>query len=259
MMGPRRPGPGGAAIQAMANIDTTTTTDAVYIVDAEATQQQEPTSTNTVDATATISTPTVSSALVAMPENDRPPHTDNNPNDYDNALAPTLPVLNKIEPSPATARPKTQKRKRIIIPQRSCSGGLDFKFETDPHNVRLHDLLSPQEYTQAIESLNETIRPARATKLDGALLVTGPLMVPLAVWGIRHNRQTKRRKRLLKEAIESFNNERPTLYMRWNRDTGGSYLSIEARQEWQQQQQQQEQEGRTQPLKTGLEDSNVFV
>ena len=60
------------------------------------------------------------------------------------------------------------------------------------------------------------------------MLVTGPLLVPLGLWGVRHRNQVKRRKKLLKEAIHEFNMQYQELYMRWNRRPE-STLTIERR------------------------------
>ena len=109
-------------------------------------------------------------------------------------------------------------RIRIIVPQRTVSGGLDSKFDTDPYDVKLHGLLGPEQYTEAIENLNEKLRKNRAGKVDGVLLASGSLLVfPLAIWGLRHQKRTKKRKQLLKEGIHEFNMRYPELMMRWNR------------------------------------------
>mmetsp|Transcript_23757 Transcript_23757/g.34647 ORF Transcript_23757/g.34647 Transcript_23757/m.34647 type:complete len:161 (-) Transcript_23757:316-798(-) len=107
--------------------------------------------------------------------------------------------------------------KRIVVPQRAVNGGFDFKFETDAYNVRLYNVLSAEDYTDAIAKLNEQLKPSRSTKADTALLVTGPLIIPLAAWGVRHGIQMKKRKKLLQKAIQNFNTEHPALLMRWNR------------------------------------------
>jgi hypothetical protein len=117
---------------------------------------------------------------------------------------------------------------RIYVPQHSIQGGLGEKFETDPYDVKLHGLMTAHQYTEAIENLNAKLRPSRPTSVDGALLAAGPLMVPLAVWGVRHRNQTKRRKKLLKEGIHEFNMQYQELYMRWNRRPE-STLTIERR------------------------------
>ena len=49
--------------------------------------------------------------------------------------------------------------------------------------MNLHGLLTPPQYKEAIEQINQTMRKARANGVDTALLVTGPLLVPLALWG----------------------------------------------------------------------------
>lgn len=119
-------------------------------------------------------------------------------------------------------------RIRIIVPQRSVSGGLDSKFETDPYDVKLHSLMTPEQYTEAIENLNEKLRKSRAGKIDGVLLGSSIFVVPLAFYGARHRSRTKKRKKLLMEGIHDFNTRYPHLMMRWNRRPQ-SFLTIEAR------------------------------
>lgn len=121
------------------------------------------------------------------------------------------------------------RRQRIVVPTRSVQGGFDIKFETDSYDVKLHGILSSQQYTDIVQSINQKIKPARSNAIDKALLVTGPLLVPLALWGARHGLQTRKRKRLLKEAIDEFNEEYPELLMRWNRSGPESKLTIERR------------------------------
>mmetsp|Transcript_3039 Transcript_3039/g.5396 ORF Transcript_3039/g.5396 Transcript_3039/m.5396 type:complete len:159 (-) Transcript_3039:191-667(-) len=120
------------------------------------------------------------------------------------------------------------KGERIIVPARVVNGGFDTKFESDPYGVNLRGLLTPEQYTDAITRINDDIRSSRSSGVDTALLVTGPLIVPLAVWGARHSVQTKKRKRLLKKSIDSFNGAYPDLLMRWNRRPE-SCLTIERR------------------------------
>ena len=64
--------------------------------------------------------------------------------------------------------------------------GQDYKFETDSYDVELHNLMSSEQYTEVIENVNEKMRKSRANSIDGVLLATGPLILPLAVWGVRH-------------------------------------------------------------------------
>ena len=75
--------------------------------------------------------------------------------------------------------------------------------------------------------------------MDAALLATGPLLLPLAVWGARHRGQVKKRKKLIQEAVWDFNermagegrNGRGEVRMVWNTHVRGgageSYLTIE--------------------------------
>mmetsp|Transcript_5452 Transcript_5452/g.8389 ORF Transcript_5452/g.8389 Transcript_5452/m.8389 type:complete len:288 (+) Transcript_5452:2-865(+) len=154
---------------------------------------------------------------------------------------PTIVGLGKIEPSSATNNNTTNtkpKRKVIIVPTYSCNGGFDTKFNPHSKYARpstLHNLLTPKEYKVAIQTLNDKIKQCRAKKFDHVLLATGPLLVPLAVWGARHGRQVKQRKKLIEEGVWEFNErmqmEGKNVKMEWNRAkyTGGaeSFLTIE--------------------------------
>jgi hypothetical protein len=90
--------------------------------------------------------------------------------------------------------------------------------------------MTREQYTDAMTALNDRLRPSRSGVIDKALLITGPLLVPLALWGVRHSNQTRRRKRLLKKGIDEFNASNPALLMRWNRRPK-SILTIEWRPE----------------------------
>jgi hypothetical protein len=125
----------------------------------------------------------------------------------------------------------TPRRQRIRVSTRQVQGGMEFKFEPDPYDVKLHGILSPEDYTETIDFINRKIKPARANSIDGMLLATGPLLVPLALWGVRHGWQVKKRKRLLQDAIREFNETHPHHWMRWNRGGPESFLTIELRQQ----------------------------
>merc|ERR1712232_1032154 len=130
------------------------------------------------------------------------------------------------------------KRKVIVVPTYSCNGGLDTKFNPHSRYARpssLHNLLTPDEYEVAIQTLNDKVKRSRAKKIDYILLGTGPLLVPLAIWGARHSRQVKQRRESIQEGVRDFNErmqfEGKNVKMEWNRSkyTGGaeSYLTIE--------------------------------
>jgi hypothetical protein len=107
--------------------------------------------------------------------------------------------------------------------------------------------LTRDQYTDVVDAVNERLKPSRSGMIDGVLLMTGPLILPLAWWGVRHRNQTRRRKRLLKKAISEFSAHYPTLYMWWNRQPE-SKLTIERKgpleeeSHPQQEQQQQQQD-----------------
>mmetsp|Transcript_33378 Transcript_33378/g.37970 ORF Transcript_33378/g.37970 Transcript_33378/m.37970 type:complete len:154 (+) Transcript_33378:26-487(+) len=118
---------------------------------------------------------------------------------------------------------------RIVIPERVIQGGLEIKFEYHHKHIALHGLLSPEEYRATVTKINLHLKKSRSNVLDGMLLVTGPLMVPLAVWGIRHRNQKRRKKSLLKEAIREFNDTHDLLWMKYIKRSNGSILTIEER------------------------------
>lgn len=163
------------------------------------------------------------------------------------AIAPSIVGLGKIGPSTynkdggAQTRPR---RKVIYVPTYSCNGGLDTKFNQYPRQAKpshLHGLLTPEEYEREITTLNDRIKNARAKSVDVALLASGALMVPLALWGVRHGKQVKRKRKLIEEGVREFNvrmgMDGRNLRMIWNRSKvvggGESYLTIEENEmEW---------------------------
>jgi hypothetical protein len=143
-------------------------------------------------------------------------------------VTPVIAGLGRIERN-KSPKQAPQKREKITVPEKSVNGGFDFKFDYDPANVNLCDLMTPEEYHDAISALNETMRPSRSKTLDTGLLITGPLIVPLAFWGVRHSKLVKKRKLLLNEGIVNFNDTHPDLYMHYHRSSAASYLTIEKR------------------------------
>jgi hypothetical protein len=119
-------------------------------------------------------------------------------------------------------------RNRIVVPERAVNGGFDCKYESDAYNVKLYNIMRSEDYEDAIARVNETVKPSRAKKVDTVLLVTGPLMLPLAVGCVRHSGQVRKWKKLLSVAIQEFNESHPDLLMRYNRQPQ-SCLTIERR------------------------------
>mmetsp|Transcript_3867 Transcript_3867/g.8233 ORF Transcript_3867/g.8233 Transcript_3867/m.8233 type:complete len:191 (-) Transcript_3867:130-702(-) len=152
------------------------------------------------------------------------------PEDAKETDTPAMPVIGRIQSGPQHPPRPVQNDKsrapRVVVPQRAVNGGLDFKFDSDPRRVKLHNLLTPDQYNDAVNRLNDELRPGRSNRIDVALLITGPLMLPLAAWSIRHSKQVKRRKRLLSEGMDKFNAAHPGLLMRWNKGLE-SFLTIE--------------------------------
>ena len=155
------------------------------------------------------------------------------------AIAPSIVGLGKIEPSAQKDGAQSKPRRKVIcVPTYSCNGGLDAKFNQFARHAKpshLHGLLTPEEYEREITMLNDKIKTARAKSVDVALLATGALMVPLAIWGVRHGKQVKRKRKLIEEGVWEFNDRMSmdgrNLRMIWNRSKvvggGESYLTIE--------------------------------
>lgn len=154
------------------------------------------------------------------------------------STAPSIAGLGKITPSANPSTSKPQQKKRILVPTYSVNGGLDIKFNSNPRDARpshLHNLLPPEEYEAVINVINDNLKKFRNGKIDKACLVTGPLMIPLAVWGVRHNKKVKKSRMEIERSVEEFNDrmdsEGRNVRMFWNRVRSGgggeSYLSIE--------------------------------
>mmetsp|Transcript_41029 Transcript_41029/g.86070 ORF Transcript_41029/g.86070 Transcript_41029/m.86070 type:complete len:248 (+) Transcript_41029:53-796(+) len=154
--------------------------------------------------------------------------------------APTIAGIGRIAPSAQNNEivQNKPKRKAIKVPSYSCNGGLDWKFNHYARHARpshLHNLLTPTEYEREITTLNDKIKKARPNSVDYALLATGPLMVPLALWGARHGKQVKRKRTLIEEGVWEFNErmgmDGRNVRMVWNRAKvvggGESFLTIE--------------------------------
>lgn len=149
--------------------------------------------------------------------------------------APSIAGLGKITPSTNPNNTTYTKKKRIIVPTYSVNGGLDIKFNSNPRDVRpshLHNLIQPEEYEAAINVINDNLKHCRNGFVDKVCLVAGPLMIPLAVWGMRHNKKVKKSRLEIVRSVDEFNGVMETegrnVRMFWNRARGGeSYLSIE--------------------------------
>jgi len=80
------------------------------------------------------------------------------------------------------------------------SFGMDEKFTSDPYNVELHGLLSEAEYEQAINMVNDMMKPARAG-IGGQLAFYGiGSIVFTAPCAYVHYKRVRKRKKLLHEA-----------------------------------------------------------
>jgi hypothetical protein len=217
-------GPGAATLQAMGQIDTHIET-----------QQSAP---STLDLFDSVVPPALSPSRQSGGETTFINATNATVAITTSSTAPVIAGLGKITPS---ANPNTvakEQKKRIIVPTYSVNGGLDIKFNSNPRDARpshLHSLIQPEEYEATINVINDNLKKYRNGKLDKACLVAGPLMIPLAVWGVRYNKKVKKSRLEIERSVEEFNDrmesERRNVRMFWNRVRSGgggeSYLSIE--------------------------------
>eukprot|EP00750_Incisomonas_marina_P001144 INCI10947.1.p1 GENE.INCI10947.1~~INCI10947.1.p1 ORF type:complete len:174 (-),score=29.92 INCI10947.1:417-938(-) len=85
---------------------------------------------------------------------------------------------------------------RVVVPAYAINGGADIKWESDPCDLDLKGILSPQEYFTAITTLNEAVSHARAKPIDTVLAVSaGFLLLPLIPWAIRHRKHRTKHKK----------------------------------------------------------------
>jgi len=115
----------------------------------------------------------------------------------------------------------------IICPIRTINGGLDIKFDNDPFNITLHGIMSPDDYTNAMNIINNELLQCRSTNVDVALLMMGPILVPLIPYAIRQIQFKKLRRRIMKRCVLEFNQQNSDLYMRY--DTKPKMLTIMTR------------------------------
>lgn len=50
----------------------------------------------------------------------------------------------------------------IVVKARQVNGGFDIKFEDDPYNVRLHGIMTPNEYANVISKINAALEECRS-------------------------------------------------------------------------------------------------
>jgi len=115
----------------------------------------------------------------------------------------------------------------IICPIRTINGGIDIKFDNDPINVTLYGIITPDDYTNAMNIINNELLQCRSTNVDVALLMMGPIIVPLIPYAIRQMQFKKLRRRIMKRCVLDFNQRNSDLYMRY--DTKPKMLSIMTR------------------------------
>ena len=132
--------------------------------------------------------------------------------------------------NPSSSSRLAYRNPRIEVPQYMVNGGFNQKFVSDPYNVQLHGILTAGAYENIIEKLNDSLKDARAKKIDLMLFSMGAAMLPLIPWAYRHYKMRKLYKKILLEEVRLFNDLNPRLYMRWNRKPE-SCLTIELRTE----------------------------
>jgi len=115
----------------------------------------------------------------------------------------------------------SRRRISVVVPQYPCNGGLDTKFQSETREVHdfhlLADEITAADYVDAIESINEELKPSRAGPASVACLATGIALLPLVPFALLTIRRKKLRKRIIHRVIKDFNTKHPRLLMRWRR------------------------------------------
>lgn len=129
-----------------------------------------------------------------------------------------LPHADHHIPTTALHRQDTQYIKnRIEVEMYPVNFGVDIKFEEDPFNVTLYGIMSGEDYATSVKKINYALLECRANKIDHALLLMGPMMLPLIPWSMRNKEKKKLRKKIMTQCVEEFNKEHPDLMMRWEK------------------------------------------
>jgi hypothetical protein len=136
-------------------------------------------------------------------------HTQNNPSQRDQV------EIQRKEQLPQQTISESVQFKRILVPHRAVNGGIDIKFEEDAFNVRLHGIMSSEDYSRTIGCLNKELKKCRATNFDHTLLVMGPTLLPLIPWAIRNKQHKIQRRQIMTKYVNDFNRTYTELSMRW--------------------------------------------
>jgi len=108
-------------------------------------------------------------------------------------------------------------KNRIEVEMHTVNLGVDIKFEDDPFNTTLYGIMSGEDYGTSIKKINYALLECRATKIDHALLLMGPMMLPLIPWSMRNKEKKKLRRKIMTQCVEEFNRDYPHLMMRWEK------------------------------------------
>lgn len=109
---------------------------------------------------------------------------------------------------------------RIVVPEYMVNAGYDIKFESDPSDMDLKGIMTPNQFFKTITILNEALSHARAKPVDFFLLSTSTL-IPFALiaWAVRHRKHRKKHKKILVDFLKRFNDTHASrgIRMRWRR------------------------------------------
>jgi hypothetical protein len=103
----------------------------------------------------------------------------------------------------------------IHVDLRVVNMGMDIKLEDDPFQLQLNGVMKADELVSEIQIINRELETCRATSVDQALLLMGPMMLPLIPYAIRKKAATKKRRKIMEMCVRNFNNRHPDLLMRW--------------------------------------------
>ena len=118
------------------------------------------------------SQPSLLSQTIIRPGDDRSTNPSSSSSSSSSSIQPSFLSQTIIEPgdgsgaSLSSSSSPAYRNPRIKVPQYMVNGGFNQKFVSDPYNVQLHGILTAGEYENIIEKLNDSLKNARAKKID---------------------------------------------------------------------------------------------
>jgi len=139
----------------------------------------------------------------------------NNENTESDQKPSTIAEATAVGHASAGSGPRVPTTPMIHVDLRIVNMGMDIKLEDDPFQLTLNGIMKADDLVSEIQIINRELETCRATSVDQALLLMGPMMLPLIPYAIRKKAATKKRRKIMDNCACTFNTRHPDLLMRW--------------------------------------------